>query len=252
MLDAERTRDDVLRDLERRVSERTAELAVANRHLQSFSYSVSHDLRAPLHAILGFGAALAEHAGDRLGAQGKGYLDEMIDSARRMGALIEGMLALGRVVETDMRRIPVGLTALAHEVARELRAVEPGRSVDLVVHVGLSAVGDPILLRAALSNLLGNAWKFTAHRAGARIEVGRQCHDNGTTAFFVRDNGAGFDMRYADKLFGAFQRLHGQDEFPGTGVGLATVDRIISRHGGRIWAESRVGEGATFFFTIPE
>jgi len=252
VLDAERTRDDVLRDLERRVSERTAELAVANRHLQSFSYSVSHDLRAPLHAILGFGAALAEHAGDRLGAQGKGYLDEMIDSARRMGELIEGMLALGRVVETDMRRIPVDLTALAHEVARELRAVEPGRSVDLVVHAGLSAVGDPILLRAALSNLLGNAWKFTAHRAGARIEVGRQRHDNGTTAFFVGDNGAGFDMRYADKLFGAFQRLHGQDEFPGTGVGLATVDRIISRHGGRIWAESRLGEGATFFFTIPE
>jgi signal transduction histidine kinase len=163
-----------------------------------------------------------------------------------------GMLALGRVVETDMRRIPVDLTALAHEVARELRAVEPARSVDLVVHAGLSAVGDPILLRAALGNLLGNAWKFTAHRAGARIEVGRQCLDNGTTAFFVRDNGAGFDMRYADKLFGAFQRLHGQDEFPGTGVGLATVDRIISRHGGGIWAESRLGEGATFFFTIPE
>jgi len=252
VLDAERTRDDVLRDLERRVSARTAELAVANRHLQSFSYSVSHDLRAPLHTILGFGAALAEHAGDRLGAQGKEYLDEMIDSARRMGELIEGMLALGRVIETDMRRIPIDLTALAHEVARELRAVERERSVDLVVHAGLSAVADPVLLRAVLSNLLGNAWKFTAQRAGARIEVGRQCHDNGTTAFFVRDNGAGFDMRYADKLFAVFQRLHGQDEFPGTGVGLATVDRIISRHGGRIWAESRLGEGATFFFTIPE
>lgn len=251
VLDAERTRDDVLRDLERRVSERTAELAVANRHLQSFSYSVSHDLRAPLHAILGFGTALAEHTGDRLGSQGKEYLGEMLDSARRMGELIEGMLTLGRVVESDMRHIPVDLAELGREVVRELRAADPARSVDIVIHPGLSVVGDPILLRAVLSNLLGNAWKFTAHCAGARIEVGQQPDDDSTTAFFVRDNGAGFDMRYADKLFGAFQRLHGQDEFPGTGVGLATVDRIISRHGGRIWAESRLGEGATFFFTIP-
>jgi len=252
VLDAERTRDDVLRDLERRVSERTAELAVANRHLQSFSYSVSHDLRAPLRAITGFGTALADDMGERLGGQGKVYLDQMLGAAQRMGELIEGMLTLGRVLETDMRRVPVDLTALAHEVVRELRAAEPERSIDLVIQAGLSVVGDPVLLRAVLSNLLGNAWKFTARRTGARVEVGRQLDDNGTMVFFVRDNGAGFDMRYADRLFGAFQRLHGEDEFPGTGVGLATVDRIISRHGGRLWAEGCLDKGAAFFFTIPE
>jgi light-regulated signal transduction histidine kinase (bacteriophytochrome) len=161
------------------------------------------------------------------------------------------MLELGRVVETEMRRVPVDLTALAHEVAGELRVAEPTRSVDFVIHTGLSAVGDRVLLRAVLGNLLGNAWKFTAHRVAARVELGRQPDDTGTGTFFVRDNGAGFDMNYADKLFGLFQRLHGQDEFPGTGVGLATVERIISRHGGRIWAEGRPGEGATFHFTIP-
>jgi signal transduction histidine kinase len=251
VLDAERDRDEVLRDLERRVSERTAELAVANRHLQAFSYSVSHDLRAPLRAIAGFGAALSDDCGDQLSDGGRKHLTRMLDGVTRMGDLIEGMLALGRVVEADMRRTPVDLTALASDVAREIRAAEPSRSVALVVESGLRAVGDPALLRAVMTNLLGNAWKFTRHRLDARVEFGRHGRDGDSSTFFVRDNGAGFDMQYAGKLFGAFQRLHPQEEFPGTGVGLATVDRIVSRHGGRIWAESRVGEGATFFFSLP-
>jgi signal transduction histidine kinase len=252
VLDAEHARDEVLRDLERRVAERTAELAVANRHLQAFSYSVSHDLRAPLRAIAGFGAALAEDCGDRLGEEGHKHLDRMLGGVKRMGELIEGMLSLGRVVEAAMQRSPIDLTALASEVAREIRAAEPTRAVELVVHDGLRAFGDRTLLRAVMTNLLGNAWKFTGHRPDARVEVGRHGREADAAIFFVRDNGAGFDMRYADKLFGAFQRLHRQEEFPGTGVGLATVERIISRHGGRIWAESRPGEGATFFFSIPD
>jgi signal transduction histidine kinase len=252
VLDAERSRDEVLRDLERRVAERTAELAVANRHLRAFSYSVSHDLRAPLRAIVGFGTALAEDSGDRLDPEGRKHLDRVLDAARQMGDLIEGMLVLGSALESEMQRAPVDLTAMAHEVMSELRAAEPARSVEVVVHDGLHVTGDRVLLRAVLSNLLGNAWKFTSHRANARIEVGRGSDEGGSEMFFVRDDGAGFDMQYATKLFGVFQRLHHRDEFPGTGVGLATVERIISRHGGRIWAESRPNEGATFFFSIPE
>jgi signal transduction histidine kinase len=251
VIDAERGRDRVLRDLERLVEERTTELAVANRHLRSFSYSVSHDLRAPVRAISGFGAALAEASGDRLDGEGRKYLHRILDAATRMGDLIDGMLELGRVVEADMRRVPVDLTGIVHEVAREIRASEPIRSVELVVADGLRALGDPILLRSVISNLLGNAWKFTAKRSDALITVGRKAHEQGEEVFFVRDNGAGFDMKYADKLFGTFQRLHGQEEFPGTGVGLATVERILSRHGGRIWAEGAPGQGATFFFTVP-
>jgi signal transduction histidine kinase len=249
VLDAERARDDVLRDLEKRVAERTTELAVANRHLEAFSYSVSHDLRAPLRAILGFARALEDDWGPRLDAEGRNNLDRVLGSARRMGELIDGMLELGRAVRGDMRRIPIDLTALAGEVAAEVRDANPSRSVDLVIAAGLRTVGDPVLLRAVLTNLLGNAWKFTSHKPHARVEVGRQDAGVGEP-FFVRDNGAGFDMRYAQKLFGVFQRLHGEEEFPGTGVGLATVERIISRHGGRIWAEAKPGEGATFFFTL--
>jgi signal transduction histidine kinase len=250
VLDAERARDEVLGELERRVDERTAELAVANGHLRSFSYSVSHDLRAPLRAIAGFGAALADSNGDRLDADGRRYLDRVREAAQRMDDLIEGMLSLGRVVEADMKRVPVDLGAAARDVAGELRAAEPTRSVEIVVRDDLCALGDPALLRAVMGNLIGNAWKFTAHRTDARIEVGRH-EEEGGTGFFVRDNGAGFDMKYAGKLFGAFQRLHRQDEFPGTGVGLATVGRIVSRHGGRIRAEGRPGAGATFYVWLP-
>jgi signal transduction histidine kinase len=249
---AERARDEVLRDLERRVAERTAELDTANRQLRAFSYSVSHDLRAPLRAIVGFGNALAEDHGEKLDADGRKNIDRVLAAANRMSQLIEGMLVLGRAVEVDMRRVSVDLTALVFDVTRELREAEPARSVDLVVDEGLRAVGDPVLLRAVVSNLVGNAWKFTSQCARARIEVGRKGTEGTLPVFYVRDNGAGFDMQYAKNLFGVFQRLHHQDEFPGTGVGLATVERIVSRHGGRIWADARLGEGATFFFTLPD
>jgi signal transduction histidine kinase len=252
VLDAERARDEVLRDLERRVAERTAELAVSNRHLRAFSYSVSHDLRAPLRHILGFGTALEKDCGEQLSAEGKKHLDRMLEGARRMDELIEGMLTLGGVVESDMHRVPTDLTALANDVADGLRRAEPARLVDFEIRDGLHVMGDPVLLRAVMENLLGNAWKFTARRARARIEVARQdTGEVGRSTFYVRDDGAGFDMRYAEKLFQVFQRMHSQGEFPGTGVGLATVERIVSRHGGRIWAESKPDEGATFFFTLP-
>jgi light-regulated signal transduction histidine kinase (bacteriophytochrome) len=175
----------------------------------------------------------------------------MGSSAWRMRDLIEGLLTLARVAKTDLQRAPVDLSALAEEVALEIRESEPGRSAEFVIHSGLWAVGDSVLLRAVLANLLGNAWKFTSKRADARIEVGKTREERGETAFFVKDNGAGFDMKSAEKLFGVFQRLHRQDEFPGTGVGLATVQRVIARHGGRIWAESQPRQGATFFFMLP-
>ena len=168
-----------------------------------------------------------------------------------MGELIEGLLALGRVLKADLKRAPVDLSLLAQEVTQELQEAQPDRQVELVIHGGLRAVGDRVLLRAVLANLLGNAWKFTSKRANARIEMDKTIGDAGTTVFFVKDNGAGFEMKSAEKLFSAFQRLHSQDEFPGTGVGLATVQRIIARHGGQIWAKSHPGQGATFFFTLP-
>lgn len=272
VLDAERKRDHALtalraseaeqrrlaeqlaemnRGLEQLVAERTAELRVANRHLEAFSYSVSHDLRAPLRSILGFSNMLIEDFAQTLGEEARRHLDRVCTSARRMESLIEALLAMGRVVNAQMHRTPVDLTALADELSREIRETEPNRSADIAVHRGLRALGDPTLLRAVLTNLLTNAWKFTSKRTQTRIEVGRRGEEAGKPVFYVRDNGAGFDMAYAQRLFGVFQRLHRQDEFPGTGVGLATVERIISRHGGRIWAESRADEGATFLFTLP-
>jgi signal transduction histidine kinase len=251
-LDSQRAEGAIAYELERRLSERTAELAVANRQLKAFSYSLAHDLRAPLRAINGFGAALAEDWRHRLDPDGRESLDRMLGAAKRMGDLIEGMLVLGRAVESDLQRVSVDLTELAYEVGGEMRDVAPARSVELIVDDGLRAVGDPLLLRVMMTNLLSNAWKFTARRATARVEVGRRASEHGSATFFVRDNGAGFDMQQADRLFGMFQRFHRQEEFPGTGVGLATVERIISRHGGRIWAESAPGKGATFFFSLPQ
>jgi signal transduction histidine kinase len=269
VLDAERERDGVMaalreseaaqrqlaeqlaaanRDLERRVAERTAELQVANRQLEAFSYSVSHDLRAPLRAIAGFGAALRDEHGAALGEEGRQDLERLLGGATRMSALIEDMLALSRVVNVEVRRLPVDLTALAQDVARELGVIAPTR---VVIEPDLHATGDPSLLRAVMTNLIDNALKFSARQAQPRVHVGGAGEEGGMPVFFVRDNGAGFDMRFADKLFGAFQRLHRQDEFPGTGVGLATVERIVSRHRGRIWAKSTPGQGATFFFTLP-
>jgi len=258
VLDAERRRDQALsqleemnRDLERRVAERTAELEVAMRQLESFSYSVSHDLRAPLRAIGGFADMLAEDFGAALGSTGLAHVERVQAGVRRMGELIEGMLTLSRVVKSELTRTPVDLTELAEEAAREVRETGSTRSAEFVIHRGLVALGDRTLLRAILVNLLGNAWKFTSKQAVTRIEVGQRSPEGPHAVFFVRDNGAGFDMQYAAKLFAVFQRLHSEEEYPGTGVGLATVQRIIERHGGRIWAEGSPGQGATFFFTLP-
>jgi signal transduction histidine kinase len=239
------------RDLERRVMERTAELQVANRSLESFSYSVSHDLRAPLRSIVGFSDILAQDYAEVLGEEGRRRLGRVMASARNMGELIEGLLTLSRVVRADLLRAPFNLSALAEEVRREISESEPDRAVEFVIHPGMRVNGDRTLLRAVLTNLMGNAWKFSSKCASARIEVGMKKEEDSRTVYFVKDNGAGFEMKYAEKLFGAFQRLHSQEEFPGTGIGLATVERIITKHGGQIWAESQPDHGATFLFTLP-
>lgn len=237
--------------LEHKVAERTVALETANRELESFSYSVSHDLRSPLRAIDGFSRLLAEHCADRLDEEGHQLLSRIGAASRRMGVLIDDLLELARLTRSELHRAPQDLTALAHAVAGELRQAEPERTVEFAAHPGLIVNADAVLLRVVLENLLGNAWKYTARQPQARVELGSYPAE-GRTVLYVRDNGAGFDMAYSDKLFGAFQRLHSPREYPGTGVGLATVQRIIHRHGGRIWAESLVGLGATFHFTLPD
>lgn len=238
------------RYLERRVLERTAELETANKHLESFSYSVSHDLRAPLRSMVGFSAMLADDCGEALGETGRKHLERVLVNGRRMQELIDALLSLSRVVRAELIRVPVDLSALAKEVVQEVCENAPERSAEIVVHPEMQAVGDRALLRAAFTNLIGNAWKFTSKVLKAQIEIGQKS-ENGQSIFFVKDNGAGFEMEYAQKLFGAFQRLHTEQEFPGTGIGLATVERIIARHGGKIWAHSTPLHGATFWFTLP-
>lgn len=235
-------------DLERRVEERTAELAAATRELEAFSYSVSHDLRAPLRSIDGFSRALLDDHGAQLDQEGRRHLEIVRRSTEDMGRLIDDLLRLSRVARGEMRREHVDVSAMVSEIGAELARREPERRVELIVADGLETVGDRALLRAALVNLLSNAWKFTRERADARVEVG--VLERPLPAFYVRDNGVGFDPAYADKLFAPFQRLHSQEQFEGTGIGLATVQRVIARHGGRIWAEARPGTGATFYFTI--
>ncbi len=237
-------------ELEQRVVERTAELEAANRELEAFAYSVSHDLRAPLRSVDGFSQALLEEQEDRLDNQGKDYLQRVRAATQRMAQLIDDMLNLSRLTRVEMRRETVDLSGLARSIAAELSGSQPERDVEFEVADGLVAQGDGQLLQVALENLLANAWKFTATHENARIQFGCKQQKDGSPAYFVRDDGVGFDMAYADKLFGAFQRLHGTDEFPGSGIGLATVQRIIRRHGGRIWAEGAIGKGATFYFTI--
>ncbi|NOZ79439.1 MAG: PAS domain-containing protein [Acidobacteria bacterium] len=242
---------NLLEDLkaeQRHTREITRRLEISNRELETFAYSVSHDLRAPLRAIDGFSEALAEELGSGLNERQKDSLDRIRAAAQRMGGMIDDLLKLSRATRVEMRRQRVDLSELAHAVLDELREGDPGRPVEIEVPPGLTAEGDPQLLRLVLQNLIGNAWKFTAPRPRARIELGRL--EGGI--FYVRDNGVGFDMKYADKLFGAFQRLHRQEEFPGTGIGLATVQRIVLRHGGRVWAEAEPGRGATFFFSLGE
>ncbi len=225
------------------------ELTAANKELESFSYSVSHDLRAPLRAIDGFSEELWETYGDRLDPDGQDYVKRVRLAAQRMGQLIDDLLTLSRVTRAELQRVDLDLSALAETIAGELRRSDPERQVQFAIASELRARADPGLLRIVLENLLGNAWKFTAGRHDARIEFGR-LQEGGELAYFVRDNGAGFDMAYAAKLFHAFQRLHGMREFPGTGIGLATVQRIVHRHGGKVWAEGTVGRGASFYFRL--
>lgn len=231
--------------------QRARELEDINKELAAFSYSVSHDLRAPLRGIMGFSQALREEYAAQLNAPGLDYLARVEAAAARMGQLIDDLLELSRVSRTDLQREPMDLTAYADRVIAELHQHAPARQVEFVRPDQLLAVGDPRLLGVVLRNLLDNAWKFTATTAHARIELGARQVDS-TRRYFVRDNGAGFDMRYADKLYGVFQRLHSEAEFPGTGVGLAIVQRIVHRHGGRVWGEGAVGAGALFEFTLGE
>lgn len=237
--------------LEARVAERTRELTWANKELESFSYSVSHDLRAPLRAVDGFSQALLEDEAERLSEEGRELLHRLRAAATRMGQLIDDLLLLSRVSRTELRRAPVDVSALAREVVDELRRREPGRDVTVTIAPGLQAEGDARLLRVLLENLLGNAWKFTSKRPGATIELFAE-ERGGKTHYAVRDNGVGFDMAYASKLFSPFQRMHKATDFPGTGIGLATVQRIVQRHGGLIEADAAPGAGATFRFTLEE
>jgi signal transduction histidine kinase len=237
-------------ELERRVIERTEQLAAANKELEAFSYSVSHDLRAPLRAIDGYSQALLEDYTDRLDPQARHYLDRVRKASQRMGDIIDDLLGLARVTRVEIRWEPVDLSALARGICEDLRQAEPQRNVSFLIQEGLVAQGDSALLRLALENLLSNAWKYTSKHATGRIELG-MVDDDGSATYFVRDDGAGFDMEHAGKLFGTFQRLHSPNDFQGTGIGLATVQRIIHRHGGRIWAEGAVEQGAVFYFTLP-
>ncbi len=236
-------------ELEDRVRERTAQLETANKELEAFSYSVSHDLRAPLRAIDGFGQALVDDFPQHLPEAARRYLTRIRASTRHMAQLIEGLLNLARVSRGTLEPRAVDLSQIAKQVVDELQQREPGRAVQVSVWDGMRAEGDSHLMRVALENLIGNAWKFTSKSEKPHIEIGA-LKDHGRATFFVRDNGAGFDMAYADKLFGAFQRLHAATDYAGTGIGLATVQRIVHRHGGRIWAEAEVGKGAVFFFTL--
>jgi PAS domain S-box-containing protein len=238
-------------ELEERVVSRTAALEATNKELESFAYSVSHDLRAPLRTIDGFSQMVVEDAGANLAEADVEHLQRVRVAAQRMASLIDDLLGLSRVSSRDMLRDQVDVSAMAEEVLAELREQQPGRQVVAVVAPGITADADSALLRVILYNLLANAWKFTGKHPTASIEVGVTGGD-GKRAYFVRDDGAGFDQQYATHLFGAFQRMHRADEFEGDGIGLATVQRLVTRHGGRVWAEAEIEKGATFFFTLPE
>jgi len=249
-----RAEDEIRRlnaELHARVTTRTAQLETTNKELEAFAYSVSHDLRAPLRAIDGFSAMLAEDAGGKLTQEDLDHLQRVRHAAQRMAALLDDLLGLSRTSRRDLRRVEVDLSALATSLLDELRQAHPGRSVECVVAPHLTARADRELVRVILSSLISNAWKFTGRRDAARIEVGA-FENGGERVFFVRDNGAGFDMSYAEHLFGAFQRMHSAEEFEGNGIGLATVQRLVTMHGGRVWAEAAVDEGATLYFTIPD
>jgi PAS domain S-box-containing protein len=237
-------------DLEQRVLRRTEQLAAANREMEAFAYSVSHDLRSPLNTVHGFSQLLMKADAEKLSEKGRHYLDRVGVGVKQMGELIEGLLTLAQLSREKVRFEQVDLSALARRIVDELREREPERQVAITVGDKLQGTGDPRLLAAVLQNLLGNAWKFTSRRSEAQIELGCDHSTSGEARYFVRDNGAGFDMAFAEKLFGTFERLHSPGDFPGTGIGLATVKRVIERHGGRVWAEGRPEEGAAFYFTL--
>jgi len=242
--------------LESEVKDRNIELGQLNRELkryadelESFSYSVSHDLRTPLRSIEGFSQAIMEEYADRLDEQGRDYFNRICSATTKMSQLIDDILKLSRLSRRDMSSEPVDLTALAHASLDRLQSDEPGRKIKSVIHEGMTAQGDRKLLEIMWDNLIGNAWKYTARMESPVIECGSLLKD-AETVFFIRDNGAGFDMKYSERMFTPFQRFHSEYEFPGSGIGLAIVSRVVARHGGRIWAESEAGKGATFYFTL--
>ena len=251
--ESKRAKEEILRlnaDLEERVQQRTAQLEALNKELEAFSYSVSHDLRSPLNTIDGFSQILVRLEGEKISDKGKHYLNRIRAATRQMSELIEGLLSLAQLSRDHLRLEVVDLSALSHEVEETFREREPERQVQINIQDGLLAHGDPRLLSAVMRNLLGNAWKFSSKRTAAQIDVGSALGADGQTVYFVKDNGAGFDMAHAEKLFATFERLHSSTDFSGTGVGLTTVKRVIDRHGGRIWAESSVNHGASFYFTL--
>jgi light-regulated signal transduction histidine kinase (bacteriophytochrome) len=248
-ISARKRTEDAARAMNLSLAQKTAELSALNTELEAFSYSVSHDLRAPLRRIAGFGSFLLRDNFDQLDADGKNRLQRILASSEQMSRLIDDLLTLARISRRAMSRREINLDALAMQVVAALGEASPDRRVDIVIEPDLKIIADPGLMRVVLDNLIGNAWKFTGKRDDARIEVGATL-SGGERVYFVRDNGAGFDMHYAGKLFAPFQRLHTQQQFEGTGVGLATVKRIVARHEGRIWVESAVEQGTTVYFTV--
>lgn len=238
-------------ELEQRVQERTSQLQVANEELKAFSYSVSHDLRAPLRHIEGFSRLLSEKSVNQLDEANREYIHLIRDATKHMQHLIDDMLLLSKITQSEVNKVTVDLSPIAKEIATTLMADASDRQVQFVIDESIPANGDPRLLRVVLENLLANAWKYTSKTPQARIQFGRRDDEQGQAIYYVQDNGAGFNMTHAERLFGAFQRLHSEVDFPGTGVGLATVQRVIHKHGGRIWANAAVNEGATFSFTLP-
>lgn len=250
LLESQREVQQMNAELEKRVAERTRQLQAANRELESFAYAVSHDLRAPLRSLSGFSQILQETASERLDEKSLHYLRRIQDASQRMSGLIEALLGLSRISTAELVLKPVNLTQICTDAVAALQAKFPGHPVQVDIAPNLLVEGDARLLRIAMDCLLGNAWKFTIHAQPPRVTVGVQKGVTGGPIYFVRDNGVGFDMAYANKLFVPFQRLHPDAEFQGSGIGLVTAQRIIARHNGRIWAEAQVNEGATFYFTI--